>query len=62
MNGFDVLQQLKLSKETKNIPVLVMTNLAEEGEAAINMGAKEYLLKVNVSLHELVEKVKQHLK
>jgi DNA-binding response OmpR family regulator len=62
MNGFDVLQQLKLSKETKDIPVIVMTNLAEEGESALNMGAVEYLLKVNISLKDLVEKVKHHLK
>lgn len=62
MNGFDVLQQLKLSKETKGIPVIVMTNLAEEGESALNLGAVEYLLKVKISLQELVEKVKKYLK
>ena len=41
MNGFDVLQQRKLSKDTKDIPVIVMTNLAEEGESALNSGAVE---------------------
>ena len=61
MNGFDVLRQLKLSKETKTIPVLVMTNLAEEGKSAMSLGAKEYLLKVNVTLQELLDKVNRYL-
>lgn len=62
MNGFDVLQQLKLSKETKDIPVIIMTNLAEEGESALKLGATEYLLKVNITLQDLVEKVNKYLK
>ena len=61
MNGFDVLQQLKLSEVTKDIPVIVMTNLAEEGESARKLGAKEYLLKVNVTLAELLEKAKKYI-
>jgi len=61
MNGFDVLQQLKLSENTRSIPVIVMTNLAEEGESAIELGAKEYLLKVNITLSELINKAKQYL-
>lgn len=61
MNGFDVLQQLKLSAETREIPVIVMTNLAEEGESAMELGAKEYLLKVNITLSELLEKAKEYV-
>lgn len=62
MNGFDILQKLKLSQETKEIPVIVMTNLADEGESALKLGAVEYLLKVDISLQFLVEKVKEYLK
>lgn len=62
INGFDVLRELKLSPVTKAIPVIVMTNLAEEGQSALELGAKEYLLKVNVSLQDLLVKVNQHLK
>lgn len=61
MNGFDVLRQLKLTDETKTIPVIVMTNLAEQGKSAIEAGAVEYLLKVSVTLQELMEKVKIYL-
>lgn len=62
MNGFDVLNQLKISKETQAIPIIVMTNLAEQGKAAIEGGAQEYLLKVNISLQELLEKVEKYIK
>jgi len=62
LNGFDVLRQLKLSASTKGIPVIVMTNLMEEGKSAMELGAIEYLLKVNVSLQELLEKVEKYLK
>lgn len=62
MNGFDILKKLKQSDETKSIPVLVMTNLSEQGEAAKEVGATEYLLKVKVSLEELVQKVDSYLK
>ncbi|MCH7951319.1 response regulator [Patescibacteria group bacterium] len=62
MNGFDILRQLKLSNTTKNIPVIVMTNLAEQGQSALELGAEEYLLKVNISLKDLVKKVKKIVK
>ena len=61
MNGFDVLQQLKLSAATKDIPVIVMTNLAEQGESAKEAGAVEYLLKVNITLENLLDKIKKYL-
>lgn len=62
MNGFDILRQLKLEQELSDIPVIVMTNLAEQGESALAEGAVEYLLKVDISLQELIEKVKDYLK
>lgn len=61
MNGFDVLEQLKLFEDTKNIPVLVMTNLESEERVAKTIGAVAYLVKVNTSNTQLVEKVKELL-
>lgn len=62
MNGFDILRQLKLTNVTKDIPVIVMTNLAEQGESALAEGAVEYLLKVNITLQDLLKKVKKYVK
>lgn len=45
MNGFDVLEALKNDPTTKNVPVLVLTNLDSEEKVAKQIGASEYLVK-----------------
>jgi CheY-like chemotaxis protein len=63
MNGFDVLENLKVSPETKNIPVIVMTNLEniENVEKAIEAGATTYLCKAQYSPTEILEKINKIL-
>ncbi|MBI2450372.1 MAG: response regulator [Candidatus Nealsonbacteria bacterium] len=63
IHGFDVLKQLKTDKETKNIPIIVLTNLEGVGdvEKALEFGATTYLVKANYSLEEVVKKIKQSL-
>lgn len=63
VNGFDVLRKLKEDKETKDIPVIVLTNLEEMGnvDKAIELGATTYLVKANYSLKEIVEKIRKAL-
>ena len=60
-NGFDVLKSLKEQEATKNIPVVVLTNLEsmEDIQKALDLGAMTYLVKSNYTLQEVVEKVKQ---
>lgn len=64
INGFEVLKALKENNETKNIPVIVLTNL--EGVAdvnkAIELGATTYLVKVKYSPREVIEKIEKSLK
>ena len=61
LHGFDVLTQLKSDPGTKQIPVIVLTNLEkiEDIEKAIEMGATTYLIKARYSLEEVVEKVRK---
>ena len=63
LHGFEVLKQLKQNSETKEIPVIVLTNL--EGMAdvqkALDLGATTYLVKAQYRLEEIVEKVKKAL-
>jgi len=61
VHGFDVLAQLKSDPGTKQIPVIVLTNLEkiEDIEKAIEMGATTYLIKARYSLEEVVEKVRK---
>lgn len=61
LDGFEVLSQLKTSNITRDIPVIILTNLErmEDVEKALELGAKTYLTKANYSLSEVVEKVKK---
>ncbi len=63
INGFGVLKQLKENKETKDIPVIVLTNLEGIGdvEKAVELGATTYLVKANYTLEEVVGKIKKAL-
>ncbi len=63
VNGFDVLKKLKEDKETKDIPIIVLTNLEGMGDVnkAIELGATTYLVKASYSLKEVVEKIKKAL-
>ena len=63
MAGLDVLRELKRENETKNTPVIILSNLEgtkEVGEA-LALGAVAYLVKANYSLEEIVDKIKKIL-
>jgi DNA-binding response OmpR family regulator len=64
MSGFDVLKTLKSSDTTKDIKVIVFSNLGEESDikTCLDLGANDYLVKANFTLDELVEKIKGLLK
>jgi DNA-binding response OmpR family regulator len=63
LHGFEVLKKLKEGRETKDIPVIVLTNLEALGEVdkTIELGARTYLVKAQYSPEEIVEKIKKTL-
>ena len=63
VHGFEVLKTLKGNEETKNIPIIVLTNLEaiEDVDKAIEIGATTYLVKAQYSLEEVLIKVKKVL-
>lgn len=61
MNGFDVMQQMKFNQAIKDIPVVLLTNLESEKTSGDALGAKDYVVKANTSIDDLVVKVKHHL-
>lgn len=66
MNGFEVLRKLKSSPKTKDIPVIVLTNLGSEEtdkdrQLALSLGAIDYLVKSYHTPDNLVEIVNTHL-
>lgn len=62
-DGFETLAELKADPDLKEIPVIVLSNLGQIDDVnkAKAMGAKDYLIKANISLQEAVEMVKKYL-
>lgn len=60
MDGMEMLQKLKADSETRDIPVVVLTNLSdyEKISEALSLGAMDYLVKANYKLEDLLEKVR----
>lgn len=64
MNGFDLLEKIKANPITKDIPVILLTNLAgnqEDREKGKRLGAADYLVKSDLTPTQIVEKVKSYL-
>jgi len=63
MDGFAVLEKLKKDGETKDIPVILLTNLGQKDdvEKGLEMGAADYLIKAHFKPSEVVDKVKKIL-
>jgi DNA-binding response OmpR family regulator len=63
MHGFEVLKKLKEDKETKEIPIIVLTNLegVSDVDKTLELGVTTYLVKAQYSLEEVVEKIKKAL-
>lgn len=64
MDGFAVLAELKKNATTKNIPVLMLSNLGQTAdvEKGEKMGAKDYIVKASMTPTQVVDKVKSYLK
>ena len=63
LDGIGALKQMKESDATKEIPVVILTNLSDYDKVsdALSMGAMDYLVKANYRLEELVAKIKNVL-
>lgn len=63
LDGISVLRKLKASDETKNIPVIILSNLYDDKkvEEAINTGGTDYLVKVEHTLADIISRVKTKL-
>jgi DNA-binding response OmpR family regulator len=63
-DGYEVLAALKNDEKTKNIPIILLTNLGSlnDVEKAIELGATTYLVKSDYKLEEVAKKIKETLK
>jgi two-component system phosphate regulon response regulator PhoB/two-component system alkaline phosphatase synthesis response regulator PhoP len=58
-DGFAVLKELKANPNYKDIPVIVASNLGqkEDIDRATSLGADDFIIKSNLSLAQLVQKI-----
>ena len=62
-DGYEVLDELKKDETTKNIPVILLTNLESQEDIvkAFEKGATTYLVKSYYKLQDVVKKIKSTL-
>jgi DNA-binding response OmpR family regulator len=64
ISGFDILEEIRKNTKWKDVPVIILTNLGQQQD--INKGkelkVKDYIVKANVKISDVVEKVKGYLK
>lgn len=63
MSGYEILEKIKADKKTAIIPVIMLSNLGQEDEIkkAKNLGAEDFMIKVNFVPEEIVQRVKEIL-
>lgn len=62
-SGFDVLSEIKKNAATKNIPVVIVSNLARSKDISRGLagGAADYIVKANFSIALLMERIRPFL-
>lgn len=60
VNGFEVLQTISVTPQLEKVPVVILSNLAQDSDIqkAHDLGAKEYFIKVKVSIDDLIGRIK----
>lgn len=63
VSGFDVLDILRNTPETTNVKIVMLTALSQESdrERAQNLGVDDYLVKSQVVIADVVDRIKHHL-
>lgn len=63
INGFDVLDILRNTPETGNVRVIMLTALSQpkDKQRAEELGADDYLVKSQVVIGDVVDRIKHHL-
>jgi DNA-binding response OmpR family regulator len=63
-DGLEILKKIRATEATKNVPVIVFSNLSEEKtiKRSMELGATDFLVKSNFTLDELVKRINSVLK
>ncbi len=60
VSGFEILEKIKADPKITDVPVVILSNLGqkEDLDKAILLGAKDFMVKANFTLDEIVTKVR----
>jgi DNA-binding response OmpR family regulator len=60
-SGFEVLEAIRTNEVTKNLPVILLTNLSqkEDVKKGLKLGANDYLIKAHFMPSEVVDKIRE---
>lgn len=63
-DGFEILEGIRSNGRTKNLPVILLTNLGQKPdvERGVKLGADDYIIKAHYTPSEVVEKLNAVLK
>lgn len=65
MSGYEMLKKIKDNPETKNIPVIILTNLDSSNKEIIDikkLGPAGYFVKTETPIKEMIKKLEVYLK
>lgn len=63
VSGFDVLDILRNTPETAEVKIIMLTALSQDSdrEKAESLGVSDYLVKSQVVISDVVDKIRQHI-
>jgi DNA-binding response OmpR family regulator len=63
VSGFDVLDILRNTPETANLKIVMLTALSQESDKkrAQDLGVDDYLVKSQVVISDVIDRIKKHL-
>ena len=61
MDGFEILRLVKANPKTKDIPVILLSNLGSKAdmERGKTLGAAKFLIKATVTMDEVIDEIKK---
>lgn len=64
IDGLTILNEIANNPKTKDLPVIILSNLADQGsvEQAAAVGDYEYLVKAKTDLNDVVKRIRKNLK
>ncbi|MEK7657891.1 MAG: response regulator [Patescibacteria group bacterium] len=64
VSGFEILETMRKNKKWQNVPVIILSNLSQEAdmERAKNLGVKDYLIKADTRIDDVIAKALKYIK